>query len=301
LADYDVVVIGGGIAGLTAGLFAARYGRSTLVLEPQVPGGHLVNVERIDDFPGFLDGVAGFDLGPTVQEQAANAGAEFRMAEVERLSREGDELVLATADGEIRARAAIVATGRRPRPLGVPGEERLVGRGISHCATCDGPLYRGKTVGVVGGSTWGLQEALTLAGHAGQVIVFEREAELPGQHAMIERARESGTIALRSGTAVEEVLGESAVAGVRLRTASGAEDVDLAGLFVYAGESPASELLADLVQLDAGGHVPVDASLATAVPGLFAAGDLRQGSAGHAIAAAGDGATAALAAHRYLG
>src|SRR5437867_864939 len=136
------------MAGLTAGLFAARLGLSTLVLEPRVPGGQLINVERVEGFPGFLEGVAGYELGPTVQEQAMNAGTEFRLAGVERLRADGGDWIATTSDGdELRARAAIVATGCQPRQLRVPGEEQLLGRGISPCATRDGPLFRGRTVG----------------------------------------------------------------------------------------------------------------------------------------------------------
>jgi thioredoxin reductase (NADPH) len=294
-------VIGGGLAGLTAGLFAARLGLSTLVLEPQVPGGHLVNVERVDAFPGFLEGVAGYDLGPTVQEQAMNAGAEFRLTGVERLGPVGGEWVATTGDGdEVGARAAIVATGCHPRPLGVPGEERFLGRGISHCATCDGPLFRGKTVGVVGAGDSGLQEALTLAAHVGRVFVFERLGEPPAQAALRSQAASAASIELRLGAEVVAVLGDGALAGVRLRGPAGDEDVELAGLFVYAGLDPATAFLRDVLDLDPGGHVPVDATLATARPGLFAAGDLRQGAPGYAVSAAGDGALAARSAYRYL-
>jgi thioredoxin reductase (NADPH) len=294
-------VIGGGVAGLTAGLFAARLGLSTLVLEPRVPGGHLVDVERVEGFPGFLEGVPGYDLGPTVQEQAMNAGAEFRLTGVERLRPEGDGWTATTGDGDdVRTRAAIVATGSHPRPLGRPGEERLVGRGISHCATCDGPLFRGKTVGVVGAGDSGLQEALTLAAQAGRVLVFERLSEAPGQAALRALVEAASPVELRLGTEVVAVLGDGAVAGVRVRGAGGEQDVELAGLFVYAGLDPRSAFLRELLDLDAGGHVPVDATLATARPGLFAAGDVRQGAPGYAISAAGDGALAARSAYRYL-
>ena len=294
-------MIGGGLAGLTAGLFAARLGLSTLVLEPRVPGGQLINVERVEGFPGFLEGVAGYELGPTVQEQAMNAGTEFRLAGVERLRADGGAWIATTSDGdELRARAAIVATGSHPRPLGRPGEAGLVGRGISHCATCDGPLFRGKTVGVVGGGDSGLQEALTLASQAGRVLVFERLSEAPGQAAFRAQVEAAGPIELRLGAEVVAVLGEGAVAGVRVRGPGGEEEVELAGLFVYAGLDPASAFLRELIELDAGGHVPVDATLATGRAGLFAAGDVRQGAPGYAISAAGDGALAARSAYRYL-
>ena len=302
-AHYDVVVIGGGLAGLTAGLFAARYGHATLVLEELIPGGHLVNVETIEDFPGFPEGIAGYDLGPRVQEQAERYGAQFEMVGVEGLEPDGDGgWRVVTGGGEYRARAVIVAAGSKPKPLGVPGEERLDGRGISHCATCDGPLFRGKTVGMVGSGSAALQEALTLAGYAERVIVFNPEAVFSGQETYRRRAAEQPKIEARHGTAVLEVLGETAVSGVRVRDAEGgAEDqVDLAALFVYAGGEPNTAFLRGRLPLAEDGRVPVDGWMRTALPGVFAAGDVRADSPGHAITAAGEGATAAIAAHRYL-
>jgi thioredoxin reductase (NADPH) len=302
MADYDVVVIGAGMAGLTAGLYAARYGRSVLVLEPTVPGGHLVNVEKIEDFPGFAEGVSGFELGPAVQEQAANEGAEFGMEPGTGLEPAGDGWAVVTDGDRHGARAVIVASGTRLRELGVPGEERLSGKGVSHCASCDGPLFRGGTVGVVAGDGWAYQEALTLAGFASRVLLFEDAEVLPAGHVHRRRVAETSQIVVRADAAVEEILGEGTVAGVRVRdTASGeVTDVELAGLFVYAGLAPNSALLGDLVSLDASGHVPTDHWMRTARPGLFAAGSIRAESAGLAITAASDGAVAALAAHRYI-
>src|SRR5262245_43207634 len=243
--DLDVVVIGGGLAGLTAGLFAARYGCATLVIETALPGGPLVNVERIEDFPGFPEGVPGFDLGPMAQEQAELHGARFRLAEVESLEPDGAAWRVAAGGETIRAPAVILATGARPNLLGVPGEERLYGRGVSHCATCDGPLFGGKVVGVAGGSDWALQEGLTLAGHAARVIVLSAGPDLGGQATLHRRVAEQPAIEVRHNVAVQEVLGNGAngtVSGVRLRDAvSGAEsELALAGLFVYAGVTPDS-------------------------------------------------------------
>ena len=323
LGDYDIIVIGGGLAGLTAGLFAARYGHSTLVLESTVPGGHLINVEKIEDFPGFPAGIAGFDLCPMVQEQAQSQGAHFELAEVEGLEQGGPDIPagpggadhadgadippgrgwrVATSEGSYGARAVIVAAGSRPKALGVPGEERLYGRGVSHCASCDGPLFRGRIVGVVGGGSAALQEALTLANHASRVIVFNQEAAFSGQETYRRRVAAESKIEARHNMAVEEVLGESAVAGVRVRdVATGAQSqVDLAALFVYAGLEPNTAFLRGRLRLTDDGRVPTNAWLRTELAGVFAAGDVRHDSAHHAITAAGDGATAAIAAHRYL-
>jgi thioredoxin reductase (NADPH) len=311
MPDYDIVVVGGGLAALTAGLFSARAGRSTLVLEPAVPGGHLVNIQKIEDFPGFPDGVSGYELGPNTQLQAMNHGAEFAMAEVQALTRvacpdegggdlSGDWLVT-TTDGEHRAGAVIVASGSHARALGVPGEERLLGRGVSHCASCDGPLFRGQTVGVVGGGDSALQEALTLAEHAGRVLIFHRGETFVAQKTYRQRVEDERKIEVCHHTEVLEILGDSEVTGVRVHDLAAAErTVDLGGLFVYVGLIPNSGFLVGLLPLDDEGRILTDLWMRTELPGLFAAGDIRRDSASQAITAAGDGATAAIAADRYL-
>jgi thioredoxin reductase (NADPH) len=265
------------------------------VLEAQVPGGQVVNLDKVEDFPGFPEGVAGFDLGPAVQEQAANAGAEFALAEAEAIERDGDGWVVTAGGERYAARAVLVATGARLKSLGVPGAERLAGRGVSHCATCDGPLYRGGVVGVAGGGSAALHEALTLAAFASKVVVLADE--LDAQAVYRRRAEDEPKIELREGVAVEEVLGESKVSGVRLR---GGEVVELAGLFVYVGLEPNTALLKGLVELDDQGRAAVDFSMRTALPGLLAAGAARRESAGYAVTAAADGALAAVAAHKYV-
>jgi thioredoxin reductase (NADPH) len=305
MTRYDILVVGGGLAGLTAGLFAARAGRSTLVLEPQVPGGHLLNIQRIEDFPGFPEGVSGYELGPNTQMQAMNSGAEFAMAEIQALARpEGEtgDWLVTTTEGEYQAGAVIVASGSHARVLGVPGEERLTGHGISHCASCDAPLFRGQTVGVAGGGDSALQEALTLAEHVGKVLIFHRGERFDAQQTYVQRVLDERKIEVCWQTEVREVLGESEVIGVTVQDlAAGAErTIDLVGLFVYVGLAPSSGFLGGLLDLDGAGHIPTDIWMQTAVPGLFAAGDVRQHSASQAITAAGDGATAAIAADRYL-
>lgn len=307
MPDYDIIVVGGGLAGLTAGLFAARAGRSTLVLEPAVPGGHLLNIQKIEDFPGFPDAVSGYELGPNAQMQAMNHGAEFAMAEVQALTRADDNpsggWLVTTADGEHRAGAVIVASGSHARALGVPGEERLVGRGVSHCASCDGPLFRGQTVGVAGGGDSALLEALTLVEHVGKVLVFHRGDTFAAQQTYRQRVEDERKIEVCWRTEVREILGEAEVTGVRVQdlAADAERTVELGGLFVYVGLAPNSGFLEGLLTLDEDGRIPTDVWMRTELPGLFAAGDVRRDSASQAITAAGDGATAAIAADRYLG
>ncbi len=299
---FDIVVVGGGVAGLTAALFGARYGRSTLCFVPDIPGGHLATIDAVEDFPGFAGAVAGYWLGPTIQEQAEAAGAEFRMASVDGIGALGGGWKLATGDGDIEARTVIIATGSRNRPLGVPGEEQLLGKGVSHCASCDGPMLRGKPVAVVGAGDSGLQEALTLAGFASEVMVIHRSERPHAQAVYRQRVLENPTITLRGNTVVEEVPGDAAVEGLRVRDLVTGETahVAAAAVFVYTGLDPNTEFLRGALRLDASGRIPTDVWMRTELPGLFAAGDVRSHSASQAVTAAGDGATAALAAHRYL-
>jgi len=301
MADYEVLVAGVGLAGLTAGLFSARYGRSTLVLGGQ-PGGALLSVAHIPDFPGFPEGVPGYDLCPIVQEQAMVAGAGFGMAGVGALERDGAEWAAMTSDGTVTARSVIVATGSKPRQLGVPGEARLAGRGISHCASCDGPLHRDGIVGVVGGGDSALQEALELTSYVKEVLLFHRGSRFRAQRHYQDRLAESPQISVRLETVVEEILGESRVEGARLRDLSSGDAavVELRGLFVYVGSAPETAFLDGLLALGPDGHVPTDPWMRTRLPGLYAAGSVRADSAAQAVTAAGDGATAAIAAHRDL-
>jgi thioredoxin reductase (NADPH) len=302
MANFDVIIIGSGLAGLTAGLFAARQGLSTLVMEANIPGGHLISIDKIEDFPGFPDGVAGYDLCPNVQRQAADSGAEFERSEVLSLTAQERLWSVATSDSQHLAKAVIVATGSSLKNLNVPGETKLMGRGVSHCASCDGPLYSGQTVGVVGGGDSALQEALALSNYVERVLVIHEGSEFSAQQNYRQRVLSETKITPRYRTVVEEVLGDDVVTGVRVRDVASGEgaQVDLAGLFVYVGMKPHTELLQGIVQLTFTGYVPTDVSMKTQRPGLYAVGDIRQNSAGQAISAAGDGATAAIAAHRYI-
>lgn len=302
MSDYDVIIIGSGLAGLTAGLFAARHGVSTLVMESNIPGGHLMSIEKIEDFPGFPDGTAGYELCPTLQRQAADQGAEFQRAEVLKLESQDRFWSVATDEEQRCAKAVIVATGSSLKDLGVPGETKLLGRGVSHCASCDGPLYNGQVVGVAGGGDSALQEALTLSNYAESVVIFNREESFSGQHSYLQRALSNAKIAPRHRTVVEEILGDEVVTAVRARNLATDEvsQIDLAGLFVYVGMKPNTALLKDIVKLSDTGHVPTDGWMKTERSGLYAVGDIRQDSAAQAIASAGDGATAAIAAHRYI-
>jgi thioredoxin reductase (NADPH) len=300
--QYDVVVVGGGVAGLSAGLTLARTARKTRVLTGQAIGGNLLSIERIDGYPGFPDGVPGYDLCPIIQEQAVAAGAEFAATEATSLQAHDGRWRLATGEGEVWARSVVVATGAALKTLGIPGEERLFGKGVSHCASCDAPLLRGRTVGVVGGGDSALQEALTLAQPVARVIVLHRGSAFSAQAAYVQQVIENPKIEVRFGTTVEEAIGNGGLTGVRTRTVGDGktQDLELAGLFVYVGLAPVTAWLGSVLTLDASGRVPVDGAMRSSLPGLFAAGTVRSGSAGRAAAAAGDGSTAAVSADQYL-
>ena len=300
---YDLVIVGGGVAGLTAGLTSARVGRKTRVLTGESLGGHLVSIERIDGYPGFPDGIPGYDLCPIIQEQAVGAGAEFAAGEATALHNEdGSWRVTTTQGADIRARAIVIATGTTLKTLGIPGEEQFRGKGVSHCASCDAPLLRNRIVGVVGGGDSALQEALTLAQHASRVIILHRGTAFSAQVAYVQQVQQNPKIEVRFGTIVEEAIGNGGLTSVRTRTVAERTtgEIELAGLFVYVGLAPATTLVNGVLALDASGRIPVNDEMRSNVRGLFAVGTVRSGSAGRAASAAGDGATAALSADRYL-
>ena len=300
--DYEIAVAGGGPAGLTAALFAARHGRSTVLLDSLGVGGAILNTERVEDFPGFPEGVPGFELAPRMQEQVMDAGGAFAMSEVRRLEPRGDDWTLVTDDGDIGAAAVIVATGSRFRKLGVPREEEFEGRGLSTCASCDGPLYRERLVAGCGDGDSALLETLELVGHGVRVVLLHPGEALAGQETYRRRVQDSAQVELRHRTILEEILGDGDVEGIRVRDVGTGESSTLpvAAVFANVGRVPNTSMLEGVVALDEHGHVRTDIWMRTERAGLFAAGDVRADAAGQAISAAGDGATAAVAAHRYL-
>jgi thioredoxin reductase (NADPH) len=301
--DCDIAVVGGGLSGLTSALFAARSGRATVAFTGGGLGGQLLNIGRIEDYPGFPEGVAGFELCPGVEEQAVAAGASFRDEAVEALERRNGSWLLSAGDEQLEAGAVIVATGRRFKRLGVDGEQQLAGKGVSTCATCDGPLMRGKTVAVIGGGDSALQEALELADHVERVIVVHRGDELDGQEAYRARVLEHASIEVRYATVVERILGDERVEGIAVRDPDGGGEtgeLELGAVFVYVGLEPEAEIAGDLLALGDDGGVPTDAAMRTELEGLFAAGSVRSLAEVQAAAAAGEGAIAARAADRYL-
>lgn len=302
MRQVDIAVIGAGVAGLTAAATAAARGANTLLIEALGAGGQVSTVDRIANFPGQAEPVAGYDLGPIMQEQAEAAGAEVMLGTVSGLAPDADGVTFDCDGVAIRARLVIVAAGSSRRKLGVPGEEVLEGRGVSHCASCDGPMYRGMHVLVAGGGDSALDEALVLAGQADRVTVAFPGAVPHAQAATRAQVAAQPKITLRPGMTVDAVQGDGVVKGAVLRDmASGAtETLPVDGVFVYVGLAPNTGFLGGVVDLDGGGHVVTDAALRTSHPRILAAGDIRAGSAGLLTTAAGDGALAAVTACALL-
>ena len=300
--EYDVVVIGGGLAGLTAALTSARLGRRTALLTGGVLGGQLVSIEKIEGVPGFPDGVPGYDLCPMTHEQADAAGVECLMAGCEQLAAQGNHWALASDGNSLIARAVIVATGTALAKLGVPGEERLFGRGVSECASCDAPLLRDKVAVVVGGGDSAMQEALTLGGHVAKVVMLERGGALSGQASYRDRVVAHDKIEVRLGVTVSEIIGDQSVSQVRVKDVSSGAESELATAAVFAciGLVPNTQLFRGLLPLDSTGRICIDAAMRTPVKGICAAGNVRQGSPHRAAGAMGDGAAAAIALDRYF-
>jgi thioredoxin reductase (NADPH) len=299
--EIDIAVIGGGLAGLSAALTSARLGLTTTLVTGGLTGGQLVNIDKIEGVPGFPEGVPGYDLCPMSQEQADAAGVAFVNATADTLGTQGDRWHVTSSEGDVLARAVVIATGTALATLGVPGEERLAGKGVSQCASCDAPLLRNQTAVVVGGGDSGMQEALTLAEHLEKVIIVERGEALGGQASYRERVSSNPKIEIRCGLSVTEILGADAVTGVRVADASGAEsEIEAAAVFAFPGLVPSTALVHDLVDLDATGRIVVDAALRTSARGIAAAGNVRAGSPHRAAGAMGDGAAAAVALERFL-
>ena len=301
MREFDTVIVGAGVAGLTAAIHAARQGLAVAVVDRIGVGGQIAASERIENFPGFPQGLSGAELGPLLHEQAEAAGAEFLLDTVESIAPQGDLHAISCASEPLQARTVIVAAGSSLRSLGISGEVALLGRGVSHCASCDGHFFTGQDVCVIGGGDSAIDEALVLAEHAARVFVFHRGAELAAQQALIAAARASGKIEIVPETEIEAILGDSAVTGVRLRGPAGAPEVRAAtGVFIYVGLEPNTAFLRGVVALDGAGHIETDIMMRASAPGIFAAGDIRKASVALVAAAAGDGATAAIAAYRYL-
>jgi thioredoxin reductase (NADPH) len=301
---HDVIVIGSGPAGYTAAIYTARAQLNPLVFEGTSFGGALMTTTEVENYPGFRAGITGPELMDEMREQALRFGADLQMEDVESVSLNGPVKEVVTAGGEThRARAVILAMGAAPRYLGIPGEQELLGRGVSSCATCDGFFFKDQDIAVVGGGDSAMEEATFLTRFARSVTLVHRRDEFRASRIMLARARTNDKIRFLTNTAVLAVDGESTVTGLRVRDTRTGEESTLAvtGVFIAIGHDPRSELVRDVVDVDPAGYVVVgEHSTATSLAGVFAAGDLVDHTYRQAITAAGSGCAAAMDAERWL-
>ena len=301
---HDVIVIGSGPAGYTAAIYTARAQLNPLVFEGTSFGGALMTTTEVENYPGFRAGITGPELMDEMREQALRFGADLQMEDVESVSLDGPIKEVVAAGGEThRARAVILAMGAAPRYLGIPGEQELLGRGVSSCATCDGFFFKDQDIAVVGGGDSAMEEATFLTRFARSVTLVHRRDEFRASRIMLERARTNDKITFLTNTAVLAVEGDSIVTGLRVRDTLTGDESTLAvtGVFIAIGHDPRSELVRDAVEVDPAGYVVVDGhSTATSLAGVFAAGDLVDHTYRQAITAAGSGCAAAIDAERWL-
>jgi thioredoxin reductase (NADPH) len=302
MPDWDAIIIGGGPAGLTAGLYLCRGGWHTLLLEKASVGGYIMNVEMIENYPGFPDGVLGSELGMQMKEQAVRYGLIIERGEVTSLQGSPGQKIVSVAGGNTcTTSAVIIAGGSVPKDLNVPGEEKFRGTGVIHCAFCDGGMFADRVLAVCGGGDSGITEALYMTNLASKVIVLEAMPELTATAILQDRASENLKIEIRCGVKVTAITGNDEVEGIDIENADGSkETLKVDGVLVHVGLNPSTGYLTGAVPLDETGRIKVNQWLETEVPGILAAGDIRSGSPRQVSSAVGDGAIAGIAAQRFL-
>jgi thioredoxin reductase (NADPH) len=302
MSNYDVIIIGGGPAGLTAGIYAARARLKTLLIEKGAIGGMIANAALVENFPGFTDGISGFELTDAMHKQAARFGLETLSVEATGLKIQSKSRIVMTSEGEFSARAVIIAGGSERHMLQVPGENEFLGKGVSYCATCDAAFFRDKVVAVVGGGNVAVTEALELTKFATKVFVIHRRDELRATKIVQEKAFADKKIEFIWDSTVTAVMGDIFVRKILLRhLKTGREsEINVDGVFVSVGSHPATDYLKGVLDLDSNKAIVVNDKMETGVPGVYAAGDIRSGSIRQVIGAAGDGAVAAVNAGKFL-
>jgi thioredoxin reductase (NADPH) len=300
--EYDVVIIGGGPAGLTAGLYAARDRLSSLLIERGLIGGMITEAELVDNYPGFPQGISGIELTKLMHEQATKYGLKTIYTEVINLKIEKEKKMVKTSQGDFFTRAVIIASGSEREKLGVPGEKEFTGKGVSYCATCDAPFFSQRPVAVVGGGNAAIYEALHLAKFASKVSLIHRRDRLRATAIVQEKAFAEPKIEFLWNTVAQEIEGKEFVERIRLRqvTNNKQSTLEVAGIFIAIGLKPNTSYFKDVLPLDETGHIIVDQRMETRISGIFAAGDIRSGSIRQIVSAAGDGATAAFYAKRFI-
>jgi thioredoxin reductase (NADPH) len=299
---YDLIIIGGGPAGLTAGIYARRSRLNTLLIEKLTPGGQVLITDWVDNYPGFPEGISGFDLVDRIRRQAERFDLPVVSDEILSLSLDGPHKIIKGHQAAYRSRAVIIASGATHKRLGVQGEDLLTGKGVSYCATCDGPFYQGQDIVVVGGGDTAVQEALYLTRFAKKVYLIHRRDQLRAAKILQEKALSHPAIEPVWEALVEEIFGQGQVEGVKIKKLDGTPGITLTvqGAFVFIGIRPNTEWLKGALPLNDHGFIQTDDNMATTLPGVFAAGDVRCKLLWQISTAVGDGATAAFAAERYL-
>ncbi len=299
---YDMVIIGGGPGGYTAALYAARAGLDTLVVERLSAGGQMALTHQIDNYPGFADGVGGYELAEQMQRQAERFGAQTRNAEVHRADLSAFPKVVETSEGTFYGKTVVLATGANPRELGLAAERDLVGRGVAYCAACDGMFYKGKTVVIVGGGNSAAADALILSRIAKKVIIVHRRDTLRATKVYHEPLMKTANVEFRWNSVVTELLHDERLTGVRLKNVQTGEETELAadGVFVSVGRKPATELFAGQVELDGSGYIAAGETTETSLPGVYAVGDVRTKLLRQVVTAVSDGAMAVHMAEEFL-
>ncbi len=299
--DFDLIIVGGGPGGLTAGIYAGRARLKTLLVEKLIPGGQVMTTELVENYPGFPEGVSGVDLSDRMRKQAERFGLELLSGEALDLL-PGPPHTLILEDRKLTAGAVIIASGSHYRRLGAPGEAEFTGKGVSYCATCDGALYRGHTIAVVGGGDTALTDALFLTRFAEKIHLIHRRDALRGEKVLQERIFAQEKIQIHWHTVVEEIKGADSVEAIRLKQVKTGEinTLPVTGVFVFVGVEPNTGSLKNRLPLDEWGFIRTDEHIATSLPGIFATGDVRQKLLRQIATAVGDGAIAAFAAEHYL-
>jgi len=299
---YDMIVIGGGPGGYTAALYAARAGLNVVVLEKLSAGGQMAQTHIIDNYPGFPEGIDGFELAERMQQQAERFGAETEYAEVYSVDLKADPKKVESSEGTFYGRTVVLATGAGPRELGLPKERDLVGRGVAYCAACDGMFFKGKTVVVVGGGNSAVAEALTLSRVAEKVILVHRRDTLRATKVYHEPLKKAENVEFRWNSQVTELLHGKKLTGIRLKDVHSGEESEIScdGLFISVGRMPATELVEGQLELDRSGYVIAGESTATNLPGVYAVGDVRTKLLRQVVTAVADGAMAVHMAEEYL-
>lgn len=299
---YDVIIIGAGPAGLSAAIYSARGGLKTAIFEKAIVGGQINVTEEVENYPGFEDAISGFELTAKMRAQAERFGAEFVEEEITAIGLDGLCKVIETPEGKHRAKSLIICTGAHPRRLNVPGEERLTGRGVSYCATCDGALYRDKEVAVIGGGDSAVEEALFLTRFVKKVYLVHRRDELRAQKIIQERAFKNPKIEFIWDTVVQEFHGDKRLEKLELvnRKTNEISMLEMEGAFVYVGILPNNELLESRIELDDAGFIYTNENMHTNVPGIYAAGDIRHTVLRQVVTATSDGAVAAWSAEKWI-